>query len=131
MKLQHTSTFPSHHSSLANTTTTNIIMMLKSTLLAATLVALAQAQTPAWFFTNGNFGGSQLNAGSNLGACINVPANFNDQISSAVVARGFRCYIYANANCALSLFATLNAGDHYTIPAYINDQTSSYKCERA
>ncbi|PPQ96380.1 hypothetical protein CVT26_004982 [Gymnopilus dilepis] len=76
--------------------------------------------------TDMNFGGECVSMQYNGHECINLPANINDQISSAsTIGNGHSCTLYEDNNCSGATF-TLSGPVQFL--SSFNDQMSSFKC---
>jgi len=103
--------------------------MWKSLLFGLTFSTTVLSQEPiVWIFANGNFGGDQMwLRPTQQGVCYAIPGNFNDRISSLSIASPRWCDFFVDAGCVGTPLA-LGSGDHRTLPAWINDKISSYRC---
>lgn len=85
------------------------------------------------FWKDKNFLNSKHTGQGNVGQCVNLPSNFNDQVSSAKARAGYRCTVWPDANCDTRKegFSFDNGDTGKVFPGWINDQASSWKCVRA
>ena len=79
----------------------------------------AYSQCPT-FYTNSNQQGNSFQLCSNG----NVPAQYNDQVSSFTVPAGYSVTLYSDGNFGGQVFGPYTQGS-YNVPANFNDQLSS------
>ncbi|PVH78304.1 hypothetical protein DL98DRAFT_516801 [Cadophora sp. DSE1049] len=95
----------------------------------APLEARAQALIDVW--KNSGFLDLKFTGSSNPGTCVNFPSNFNDIISSGKAKPGFRCTIWVDKACAGTGFSFNASPGASSLPSWINDKASSWKCVAA
>ncbi|KAH7329939.1 hypothetical protein BKA65DRAFT_553941 [Rhexocercosporidium sp. MPI-PUGE-AT-0058] len=74
---------------------------------------------------------AQFTGSSNAGTCVNFPSNFNDIVSSGKAKPGFRCTIWVDKNCVGTGFSFNANPGVASLPSWINDKASSWKCVAA
>ncbi|KAF2428865.1 hypothetical protein EJ08DRAFT_698882 [Tothia fuscella] len=95
-------------------------------LTTAALACLAQADNIRLCKAQ-NFGGGCMETDARLGACQNVPKDYNDIISSLDLFRGnMPCEFFVDGSCGGESWTAY--GYNPTIPSNMNDRISSYRC---
>lgn len=75
-----------------------------------------------------NFEGECIELQGTYGTCTNVPASFNDDISSVAGDQNTSCFAFADEDCAGSYFEIATNSQMPLIPADMNDVISSILC---
>ncbi|KAF8976948.1 hypothetical protein BDQ17DRAFT_1267010, partial [Cyathus striatus] len=78
--------------------------------------------------TDANWGGECANLGFYINECNNMPSGFQDNISGFGPDAGWECTTYTDINCTGATYAGHQPG-FTTLPSFINDNISSFRCE--
>ncbi|EGZ67610.1 hypothetical protein NEUTE2DRAFT_141408 [Neurospora tetrasperma FGSC 2509] len=93
-----------------------------------------QANTPdiVDMFVNANYYGDKYTGSAYEGQCVNLPPNFNDNLSSGRARPGYHCTVWPDANCRTNKwnFTFDDRGSGARFPDWINDRASSWRCVR-
>ncbi|KAJ6503069.1 hypothetical protein DFH09DRAFT_1375564 [Mycena vulgaris] len=94
---------------------------------AAELVS--RAQGAVFVCDDGAFAGHCITFHGANGACVNIPAAFNDVISSVGPDPAQRCFFYVNTGCTGNALGPVRApGVAHLGTTAFNDNISSFKC---
>ncbi|KAK3343310.1 hypothetical protein B0H65DRAFT_470928 [Neurospora tetraspora] len=108
---------------------TTILLALGTT--APAVLAADMDLVDMWVDTN--FNGPKYTGRGDVGQCVNLPSNFNDNLSSGKARPGYKCTIWPDADCKTNRFDSSfdDKGSGASFPDWINDRASSWRCYRA
>jgi len=75
-----------------------------------------------------NLEGQSTELEGTYGTCTNVPADFNDDISSLAGDQNTSCFIFRDEGCVGDYFEIATSEEMPLIPAEFNDDISSVMC---
>ncbi|KAF8998247.1 hypothetical protein BDQ17DRAFT_1505958 [Cyathus striatus] len=89
----------------------------------------ANSSEPILLCQDLNLNGTCAEVFFNPGACVGVPTNLNDAVTSLSIPNGFVCTIFKNINCqGNNIFIIPPGANDLTIQQF-NDEMSSLLCD--
>ncbi|KAF2429233.1 hypothetical protein EJ08DRAFT_671164 [Tothia fuscella] len=77
------------------------------------------------------FLGLKFTGSSDVGKCENLPNGFSNNVSSGKAKPGFRCTIWVDKNCLGTGFSFNASPGASSLPSWIDNKASSWKCVKA